>query len=100
MEHIWIPCCILKAIKCFHTILRAAKNRYGSTNEIGMFDMTGKGLKVVENPLKAAGRAARGGFGQLCTCTLRGSRPIYPRYWALVSKTAFGTPRRAASGSI
>ena len=75
------------------------KNRYGSTNEIGMFDMTGTGLKVIENPSKLLleGRPI-GVSGNCVACTMEGTRPILSEIQALVTKTGFGTPRRAASG--
>lgn len=100
MEHIVDTVLYFEGDKMLpYRILRAAKNRYGSTNEIGMFDMTGKGLKVVENPSKLLleGRPV-GVSGNCVACTLEGSRPILSEIQALVSKTAFGTPRRAASG--
>ena len=82
-----------------YRVLRAAKNRYGSTNEIGMFDMTGTGLKVIENPSKLLleGRPI-GVSGNCVACTMEGTRPILSEIQALVTKTGFGTPRRAASG--
>lgn len=100
MEHIVDTVLYFEGDKMLpYRILRAAKNRYGSTNEIGMFDMTGKGLKVVESPSKQLleGRPV-GVSGNCVACTLEGSRPILSEIQALVSKTAFGTPRRAASG--
>lgn len=100
MEHIVDTVLYFEGDKMLpYRILRAAKNRYGSTNEIGMFDMTGKGLKVIENPSKLLleGRPV-GVSGNCVACTLEGSRPILSEIQALVSKTAFGTPRRAASG--
>ena len=69
MEHIVDTVLYFEGDKMLpYRILRAAKNRYGSTNEIGMFDMTGKGLKVVENPSKLLleGRPV-GVSGQLCS---------------------------------
>ena len=82
-----------------YRILRAVKNRYGSTNEIGMFDMTGKGLKEITNPsrLLLEGRPL-GVSGNCVACTIEGTRPILSEVQALVSKTSFGTPRRTASG--
>ncbi len=100
MEHIVDTVLYFEGDKMLpYRVLRAAKNRYGSTNEIGMFDMTGAGLKVIENPsqLLLEGRPI-GVSGNCVACTLEGSRPILSEVQALVSKTAFGTPRRAASG--
>ncbi len=100
MEHIVDTVLYFEGDKMLpYRVLRAAKNRYGSTNEIGMFDMTGTGLKVIENPsqLLLEGRPI-GVSGNCVACTIEGSRPILSEIQALVSKTAFGTPRRAASG--
>ena len=60
-----------------YRILRAAKNRYGSTNELGMFDMTGQGLAEIENPsqMLLEGRPL-GVSGNCVACTMEGSRPI------------------------
>lgn len=82
-----------------YRVLRAAKNRYGSTNEIGMFDMTAGGLRGIENPSKLLleGRPL-GVSGNCVACTMEGTRPILSEIQALVTKTGFGTPRRAASG--
>ncbi len=82
-----------------YRILRAVKNRYGSTNEIGMFDMTGKGLQEIDNPSKQLleGRPI-GVSGNCVACTMEGTRPILSEVQALITKTGFGTPRRAASG--
>lgn len=82
-----------------YRILRAAKNRFGSTNEIGMFDMTGTGLVCVDNPsmvmLEGHDSAAP---GSCITCIMEGSRPIMAEIQALATKTAFGTARRTSSG--
>ncbi len=82
-----------------YRILRATKNRYGSTNEIGMFDMTSTGLMPIDNPseMLLKGRAV-GVSGNCVGCILEGTRPILADIQALVTKTNFGTPRRAASG--
>lgn len=100
MEHIVDTVLYFEGDKTLpYRVLRAAKNRYGSTNEIGMFDMTGNGLKVIENPsqLLLEGRPV-GVSGNCVACTVEGSRPILSEVQALVSKTSFGTPRRAAAG--
>lgn len=82
-----------------YRILRATKNRYGSTNEIGMFDMTGAGLIPIDNPseMLLEGRPV-GVSGNCVGCILEGSRPIMADIQALATKSSFGTPRRAASG--
>ena len=100
MEHIVDTVLYFEGDKMLpYRVLRAAKNRYGSTNEIGMFDMTGTGLKVIENPSKLLleGRPI-GVSGNCVACTMEGTRPILSEIQALVTKTGFGTPRRAASG--
>lgn len=82
-----------------YRILRAAKNRYGSTNEIGVFEMTDKGLIPVDNPSAAmlAGHP-NGSSGNCIACALEGSRPILAEIQALTCKTSFGVPRRMAAG--
>lgn len=100
MEHIVDTVLYFEGDKMLpYRVLRAAKNRYGSTNEIGMFDMTGSGLKVIENPslLLLEGRPI-GVSGNCVACTMEGTRPILSEIQALVTKTSFGTPRRASSG--
>lgn len=82
-----------------YRVLRAVKNRYGSTNEIGMFDMTGKGLQEITNPSRMLleGRPL-GVSGNCVACTMEGTRPILSEVQALVTKTSFGTPRRTSAG--
>lgn len=82
-----------------YRILRAVKNRFGSTNEIGMFEMEGNGLSQVENPSLAllSGRP-NNVSGSCVVCVMEGSRPILAEVQALVTKTGFGTPRRTANG--
>lgn len=79
--------------------LRAAKNRYGSTNEIGVFEMSDHGLLEVPNPSAAmlAGHPV-GASGNCIACTIEGTRPLLAEVQALVAKTAFGVPRRTAAG--
>ena len=100
MEHIVDTVLYFEGDKMLpYRVLRAVKNRYGSTNEIGMFDMTGSGLKVIENPSKLLLEGRPMGISGNCVaCTMEGSRPILSEIQALVTKTGFGTPRRAASG--
>ena len=80
-------------------ILRAVKNRFGSTNEIGVFEMMDKGLMEVENAseLMLAGRPMNVP-GSVVTCSMEGTRPMLIEVQALVSFTTFGTARRTATG--
>ncbi len=82
-----------------YRILRSVKNRFGSTNEIGVFEMHDTGLAEVANPSMALldGRPA-GVPGTCVLCTMEGSRPILAEVQALVATTAFGIPRRTANG--
>lgn len=82
-----------------YRILRAAKNRFGSTNEIGVFEMMDKGLSEVANPsaMLLSGRPV-GVSGISILCTIEGTRPILAEVQALVSKTGFTSPRRVATG--
>jgi len=82
-----------------YRVLRAAKNRFGSTNEIGMFEMTGEGLLQVENPSEAllAGRP-EDASGSCVVASLEGTRPILAEVQGLVSKSVYGSPRRTSSG--
>ena len=82
-----------------YRILRAAKNRFGSTNEIGVFEMADKGLLQVENPsmLLLEGRPTDVS-GTCVACIVEGTRPLMAEVQALVSKSALSTPRRTATG--
>ena len=82
-----------------YRILRAVKNRYGSTNEIGVFEMMDNGLNEVENPsmMLLSGRP-KGVSGTCVACIMEGTRPIMAEVQALVTKTGFGTPRRMSAG--
>ena len=82
-----------------YRILRAAKNRFGSTNEIGVFEMNANGLTEVENPSAAllSGRPA-GVSGTCITAVMEGTRPILAEVQALVAQSVYGNPRRMASG--
>jgi DNA repair protein RadA/Sms len=82
-----------------YRIIRAIKNRFGSTNEIGVFDMQNGGLVEVDNPSKMFldGRPENVP-GTCVTCILEGTRPILAEIQALVSKTSYPVPRRMASG--
>ena len=100
MEHIVDTVLYFEGDKMLpYRILRAAKNRYGSTNELGMFDMTGQGLAEIENPsqMLLEGRPL-GVSGNCVACTIEGSRSILSEIQALATKTNFPAPRRACSG--
>ena len=81
-----------------HRILRAAKNRFGSTNEIGVFEMTGTGLVGVPEPSELFGRTHEREIGAAVACALEGTRPILLEVQALVSPTDLAMPRRVATG--
>lgn len=83
-----------------YRILRSVKNRFGSTNEIGIFEMRGDGLAEVMNPSEFLlnGRP-RGASGSIVTCSMEGTRPLLLEVQALVSHTSFGYPRRQTTGS-
>lgn len=82
-----------------YRILRAIKNRFGSTNEIGVFEMRERGLFEVENPsaMMLSGRLSEVSGGCI-TCMIEGSRPILSEVQALVTTTGFGNPRRMSNG--
>ena len=83
-----------------YRILRAVKNRFGSTNEIGVFEMRGAGLVEVPNPSEymLSGRPEHAS-GSVAACTVEGTRPILVEIQALVARTSFGVPRRTAAGT-
>jgi DNA repair protein RadA/Sms len=81
-----------------HRVLRAAKNRFGSTNELGVFEMTGAGLVGVPDPSEVFGRAAGSEVGSAVVCALEGTRPILLEIQALVAPTDLAMPRRVATG--
>lgn len=82
-----------------YRMLRAVKNRFGSTNEIGVFEMCDRGLKEIENPSEfmLTGRAENVA-GSVVTCSMEGTRPLLIEVQSLVSYTSFGMPRRMATG--
>lgn len=82
-----------------YRILRAVKNRYGSTNEIGVFQMGDKGLREVENPslMLLSGRP-KNVSGTCVACAMEGTRPILAEIQGLASATGFGNPRRMSTG--
>jgi len=81
-----------------HRILRAAKNRFGSTNELGVFEMTGAGLVGVPDPSEVFGRTHAGEVGAAVACALEGTRPILLEIQSLVSRSDLAMPRRVATG--
>ncbi len=82
-----------------YRLIRAVKNRFGNTNEIGVFEMLEQGLVEIDNPSEymLSGRPI-GVAGSTVTCSLEGTRPILTEVQALVSYTNFGNPRRSANG--
>ena len=97
---------MVDAVLCFegdrkqtYRIIRANKNRYGSTNEIGVFEMTDVGLKEVINPseMLLADRP-EDSSGNCAVCTIEGTRPMLAEIQALVTPTAFPAPRRTSNG--
>jgi DNA repair protein RadA/Sms len=81
-----------------HRILRAVKNRFGSTNELGVFEMTGAGLVGVPDPSEVFGRTHPGEVGAAVTCTLEGTRPLLLEIQSLVAPTDLAMPRRVGTG--
>ncbi len=82
-----------------YRIIRAIKNRFGSTNEIGVFEMNSSGLTEIKNPSSAmlSGRP-QGVPGSCIVCTMEGTRPVLAEIQALATPTAFGNPRRMTAG--
>ena len=82
-----------------YRVLRATKNRFGSVNELGIFEMTGSGFKEVANPgavfIETGGQKIT---GSVISCIIEGTRPFLVEIQALVTKTVFGYPQRKASG--
>jgi DNA repair protein RadA/Sms len=81
-----------------HRVLRAVKNRFGSTNELGVFEMTGAGLVGVPDPSEVFGRTVEGEPGAAVACALEGTRPILLEVQALVAPSDLAMPRRVATG--
>jgi len=79
-------------------VLRAVKNRFGSTSEAGIFEMAQDGLKPVDNPSAALLEERQVSDGSVVLATLEGTRPLLVEVQALVNKTNYGYPKRAASG--
>ncbi|MCD8232660.1 MAG: DNA repair protein RadA [Clostridiales bacterium] len=83
-----------------YRVLRGVKNRFGSTNEIGVFEMRKEGLVEVENPSEyMLNGKPEGASGSMVACSIEGTRPILVEIQALVCKTNFGLPRRTAAGA-
>ena len=97
---------MVDAVFCFegerrqsYRIIRAIKNRFGSTNEIGVFEMTDAGLVQVDNPSETMmSERPRGVSGACAVCVMEGTRPLIAEVQALVTQTAFAVPRRTANG--
>jgi DNA repair protein RadA/Sms len=82
-----------------YRLLRGVKNRFGSTDEIGIFEMRDQGLVEVDNPSQAfLSQRAEGAIGSVIAPTLEGTRPILVEIQALTNPTSFGLPRRTANG--
>ncbi|MCA9330205.1 DNA repair protein RadA [Candidatus Saccharibacteria bacterium] len=79
-------------------ILRGIKNRYGSTNEAGIFEMLDNGLRPVDNPSAALLAERQISDGSIVLATMEGSRPLLVEVQALVNKSSYGYPKRASSG--
>ncbi len=83
-----------------YRILRGVKNRFGSTNEIGVFEMQESGLQEVENPSEfMLNGKPQGASGSVVACSMEGTRPILVEIQALVCHSNFGIPRRTAAGT-
>jgi len=84
----------------FHSyrLLRSVKNRFGSTDEVGVFEMSGQGMLEVPNPSEAFLSERSEGTGSAIAVTLEGTRPLLVEIQALTSTTSFGLPRRTANG--
>lgn len=97
---------MVDAVLCFegekqmaYRMIRAAKNRFGSTNEIGVFEMTGEGLAEVPNPSAALLEGRPSNMpGNCAVCIVEGTRPIVAEIQALAAPTVFSTPRRTVNG--
>lgn len=83
-----------------YRMLRGVKNRFGSTNEVGVFEMRSEGLREVKNPSEfMLNGKPEGAFGSVVTCSIEGTRPIMVEVQALVSQTYYNMPRRTAAGT-
>lgn len=83
-----------------YRLLRAVKNRFGSVNELGVFQMTEEGMRVVDNPSEQLlSHRAKGASGSVVFCGLEGTRPLLCDVQALAAQSFFGTPRRTVAGA-
>ena len=83
-----------------YRLLRAVKNRFGSVNELGVFQMTEKGMEVVPNPSeRLLSHRAKGASGSVVFCGLEGTRPLLCDVQALTAQSYFGSPRRTVGGA-
>lgn len=83
-----------------YRIVRAVKNRFGSTNEMGIFEMKENGLEEVENPSEIfLEERSQGASGSTVVASMEGTRPVLVEIQALISPTSFGNPRRMATGT-
>ena len=100
LEHLVDTVLYLEGERHHHfRILRAAKNRFGSTNEIGIFEMRDQGLIEVANPSEILlAERAEGVSGSAIVCSMEGTRPLLIEIQALVSRSSFGYPQRVATG--
>lgn len=99
LEHMVDTVLYLEGERYFsYRILRAVKNRFGSTNEIGIFEMKDSGLGEVTDPTQIMISENKNAPGSVVVCTVEGTRPMVVEIQALVSKTPFGMPRRMATG--
>ena len=100
LEHI-VDAVLYMEGESFNTyrLLRGVKNRFGSTNEVGIFEMKEQGLVEVENPSRVfLSQRSQGAIGAVVVPTLEGSRPLLAEIQALTTDTTFGLPRRTANG--
>lgn len=81
-----------------YRIVRAEKNRYGSTNEIGVFEMSDDGLTEIEKPSEMLLSQRPKGFGNCPVCVIEGSRPIIAEVQCLATATIYPSPQRMSSG--
>ncbi len=83
-----------------YRLLRAVKNRYGSVNELGMFEMTGEGMRAVENASETLiSHRASGASGSVVFCCMEGSRPMMVNLQALATQSFYTVPRRTVNGA-
>lgn len=99
LEHMVDTVLYLEGERYFsYRILRSVKNRFGSTNEIGIFEMRDSGLEEVTDPTQVMLSENKNAPGSTVVCTVEGTRPMLVEIQSLVSQTPFGMPRRMATG--